>query len=311
MPTDKTKPGLNPFSESTAYDTTESKAYEEQGNKFTNYADGTTNKAKEDSRALEKEQHDRPKESLDPNAGKNIAQGQSQYGMINNRNYAQTLRLAREADAYNNKPQDHIVRYGSAFGSGIRDMGTGYDRPQIQTMETRAMNQAYQLDTNQKQLAQQLQDAVNHKDLNAFIQLYQQLYNITLTREEAVREFRRFERQVVIQQTMQRNMTKFNSQYGRFFSAETLEAINNLVTKGHSIYAKDLAGMLTGSTTASEQAQLEEAIVNGYMESVFGPDWQYDGKNANEKMRHYQNFKLRLQNEFMKLKTEQEKGIKG
>ena len=149
-----------------------------------------TNQSSDETRGLEKEQRSRSKESLDPNAGKNIAQGQGQYGMINNRNYAKTLRLAREADAYNNKPQAHIVRVGSVFGSGIQDMGTGYDRPKIQTMETRAMDQSFQLDTSQKQLAQALQDAVNHKDLNAFIKTYSQLYGITLDKQQAMADMK-------------------------------------------------------------------------------------------------------------------------
>ena len=40
---------------------------------------------------------------------KNIAKGESQYGMFNDRDYSTTLRLAREADRYNNKPTEHIM----------------------------------------------------------------------------------------------------------------------------------------------------------------------------------------------------------
>ena len=110
-------------------------------------------KAADETRKYEEEQHKTDKSKLDPNANKNIAKGESQYGMFNNRDYSTTLRLAREADRYNNRPAEHVMGIGTRKTGGNKDYGLGYDRPKIQTMETRAMDQAQQLDTQQKSAA--------------------------------------------------------------------------------------------------------------------------------------------------------------
>ena len=52
-----------------------------------------TDRTSRKSRDLYEEQLATPKSKLDQNANKNIAAGQSQYGMYNRRNYATTLRL--------------------------------------------------------------------------------------------------------------------------------------------------------------------------------------------------------------------------
>ena len=221
-----------------------------------------TNQSSDETRGLEKEQYNKSKSELDPNAGKNIAQGQGQYGMINNRNYAKTLKLAREADAYNNKPQEHIVRVGSVFGSGIQDMDTGYDRPKIQTMETRAMDQSFQLDTNQKQLAQALQDAVNHKDLNAFIKTYAQLYGIILDKQQAMVTMRQLERQAQISNTMQKYQAQWLAEFTRAFNAETVAVINDL--QADPIFQNYLAWMLTGGAAPQQEQYVEQAFLNEY-----------------------------------------------
>ena len=104
-------------------------------------------KAADETRKYEEEQHKTDKSKLDPNANKNVAKGESQYGMFNDRDYSTTLRLARETDRYNNRPTEHVMGIGTRKTGGNKDYGLGYDRPKIQTMETRAMDQAQQLDT--------------------------------------------------------------------------------------------------------------------------------------------------------------------
>lgn len=229
-----------------------------------------TNQSSDETRGLEKEQYDKKGTDLNKNQNANYAQGQGQYGMINNRSYAKTLKLAREADAYNNKPQAHIVRHGSVFGSGIQDMGTGYDRPKIQTMETRAMDQSFQLDTNQKQLAQALQDAVNHKDLNAFIKTYAQLYGITLDKQQAMVTMRQLERQAQISNTMQKYQAQWLAEFTRAFNAETVAVINDL--QADPIFQNYLAWMLTGGAAPQQEQYVEQAFLQEYYKKN---GWKY------------------------------------
>lgn len=222
--------------------------------------DAEGDKAASNTKDLKTEQQETDKSTLDPNANKNIAKGQGTYDMFNNRNYSTTLRLAREADAYNNKPVDHIIHQGSYKGSGIRDLGVGYDRPNIETMETRAMQQAQQLDTNQKMLAQALQDAVNHKDLDAFIQCYKQLYNIQLDKMQAAIEMRRFSRQLEVQQMMTKSMAQWQSYFTRAFSAETAATIMNMV-EDNPMYAQYLSYALTGQGTPAQEEYVASTIL--------------------------------------------------
>lgn len=141
---------------------------------------GNTQRANEATKGLMNEQINTPGSKLNKQGqNANNAKGGGMYGMFNNRNYGTTLKLARQADAYNARPIGHVER--SNWKQAAQDAGTLVDKPQLNTMEQRAMEQTQQLDTNQKQLAQALQAAVFAKDLDAFKSAYAQLYQVNLT----------------------------------------------------------------------------------------------------------------------------------
>jgi hypothetical protein len=222
---------------------------------------GSKNKGDTDTKALEKEQYSKPKSELEQNAGKNIAKGQSQYGMYNNRDYSKTLKLARMADTYNSKPQEHLMSVGTRNTGGIKDLGTGYERPELQTMETRAMDQALQLDTNQKQLAQALQDAVNHKDLNAFIQAYQQRYGIALDRYKAELTMNQWARQQEMSQMFTKSYAQWQNEFGRYFSDQTSHTIFDMVRTDPQ-YAAMLSATLGVGRPPAQYEQIQQDFVN-------------------------------------------------
>lgn len=228
--------------------------------------DAAGDKAKGNTRSLEQEQHGTDKGYLDENAGKNIAKGQGSYDMINNRDYGTTLRLAREADAYNNKPVGHMFAMGPwRQGQNIaQDMGTGYDKPKIETMETRAMDQSFNLDTNQKQLAQALQDAVNHKDLDAFQQLYKQLYGIELDKMTAEIEMTKQARIAQFQDSINRRMSEWTAYLNRAINAQTAAAI--VYEMGHNeVLGNMMAWMLGNGAQALSQ---DEVLMRNYQNQM-------------------------------------------
>ena len=231
-------------------------------------------KAADETRKYEEEQHKTDKSKLDPNANRNIAKGESQYGMFNNRDYSTTLRLAREADRYNNRPAEHVMGIGTRKTGGNKDYGLGYDRPKIQTMETRAIDQAQQLDTQQKSAAIALQDAVNRKDLEAFKMAYMQLYGITLSDRDATVAMTNMIRTTETQQILAQGMDYFK----RAFGTETGTALYNLSqSENNPMLANMLGQIITGGVVPPEKGEifLQQAT------DELAKEYQKQGKDKN------------------------------
>ena len=231
-------------------------------------------KAVDETRKYEEEQHKTDKSKLDPNANRNIAKGESQYGMFNNRDYSTTLRLAREADRYNNRPAEHVMGIGTRKTGGNKDYGLGYDRPKIQTMETRAMDQAQQLDTQQKSAAIALQDAVNRKDLEAFKMAYMQLHGIALSDRDATVAMTNMIRTTETQQILAQGMDYFK----RAFGTETGTALYNLSqSENNPMLANMLGQIITGGVVPPEKGEifLQQAT------DELAKEYQKQGKDKN------------------------------
>lgn len=239
-------------------------------------------KASDETRNLEQEQHETDKKKLDPNAGKNVAKGQSQYGMFNNRDYGTTLKLAREADRYNNKPTEHVMGIGTRKTGGNKDYGLGYDRPKIQTMESRAMDQAQQLDTQQKSAAIALQDAVNHKDLEAFKMAYMQLYGITLSDRDATVAMTQMARTAETQQILVQGMDYFK----RAFGVETGTDLYYMAKGGNGQLASAVAAIITSGMVPPQQAEI---FAQEYMNQKMQ---EYKMQNPNASMQDTFNYAL-------------------
>ena len=231
-------------------------------------------KAADETRKYEEEQHKTDKSKLDPNANKNIAKGESQYGMFNNRDYSTTLRLAREADRYNNRPAEHVMGIGTRKTGGNKDYGLGYDRPKIQTMETRAIDQTQQLDTQQKSAAIALQDAVNRKDLEAFKMAYMQLHGIALSDRDATVAMTNMIRTTETQQILAQGMDYFK----RAFGTETGTALYNLSqSEDNPMLANMLGQIITGGVIPPEKGEifLQQAT------DELAKEYQKQGKDKN------------------------------
>ena len=194
--------------------------------------------------------------------------------MFNDRDYSTTLRLAREADRYNNRPTEHVMGIGTRKTGGNKDYGLGYDRPKIQTMETRAMDQTQQLDTQQKGAAIALQDAVNRKDLEAFKMAYMQLYGITLSDRDATVAMTNMIRTSETQQILAQGMDYFK----RAFGTETGTALYNLSqSENNPMLANMLGQIITGGVVPPEKGEifLQQAT------DELAKEYQKQGKDKN------------------------------
>ena len=249
----KDKPGLT--SESTD---AKAKEYTDKSIKET---DSAGDKAIESTKKQEQKVHDTDKKKIDPNHGKNIAKGKGTYDMYNNRDYSTTLRLAREADAYNSRPREHIYEQNHWKAGGTQDLGTGFEKPELKTMETRAMDQVFQLDTNQKQLAQALQDAANRQDLEAFQEAWRQKYGIELDKMQAELEMVKLQRQLQQQQLFTKDMSAWSEYFKRAFGLETADYIMSQV-KNDPLLASMYAQVLGGWAAPAQVEYVAQGIIN-------------------------------------------------
>lgn len=193
--------------------------------KFIGETQYITDKAKQDYKGLAQEQYNTDPLALNKNNNSNYAMTGGQYGLINGKDYGNTIALARRADAYNNAPMAHMFSVKHQSRGGTTDMGTGINKPMLKTMETRAMDQAFNLDTQQKQLAQQLQAAVDRKDWDAYVKLYTQLYGAEQAKMSARNEFLRSTRMQEVQAVFTNFIHKYRHIFERHFTSETIQEV--------------------------------------------------------------------------------------
>ena len=208
--------------------------------------------------------------SLNPTGdqNKNIAKGEGSKGSINNKSYSDTLRMIRNIDKYNIRPVEDAFSVGTRHTGGAKNLGKMYERPELKTMETRAMDQSIQLDTEQKQLAIALQDAINHKDYDAFVNVYEKMFGVQLTTMQAEQAIRQWMQQQQASSVLAKDAVQWNKEFMRAFDANTLTALMDL-----SNTDSQLASLLTNtmygiSTPAIEERSIQKTIMelkNRYM----------------------------------------------
>lgn len=236
-------------------------------------------------------------ESLYKDQNTNIAKGEGSKGMINDKDYSTTLRLARMADAYNNKPMAHIMSGGTHLLGGLQDLGAGYARPQISTMETRAAQQAFDLDTQRKQAEQQLQAAVDAKDYDAFKAILAQNLGIELNDAQARYALDQYALQLALQDVTAKNRDEFVREYARYFDTETATVLYNMV-QSNEPWAMQLAGVLEGQVIPpSKQDQFAADFIDGWLRET-------NPQTSEETMKQYNKALMILQENHIKYDVE-------
>ena len=158
----------------------------------------------------------------------NFAKTGGSKGSLTGKDFSSTLNLMRRADKYNNKPVENMIHYGSYKGSGIQNLGTGYERPKIETEEMREMERNRALDAQQKQLMVQLQDAINRKDVEAFKSAYEQIFGITLSETQIIEAMRQWTQQQQVTNTATKDIASWQKKFMRSFDEETLDYLMQL-----------------------------------------------------------------------------------
>lgn len=240
-----------------------------------NQIDTAADTGKDKTKQAFREVKDVSGDSLNPQESQstNIAKTGGSKGTINNRSFNNTLNLMRRVDRYNNKPVGHVLHQGHWRGSGIQDLGTEYERPKIETMESRTMNQAMQLDTQQKQAAIALQDAINHKDIDAFKTAYEQIYGITLSTTAAIQAMRQWSQQQQITNLATKDVTGWNKLFMRAFDLQTLTYLDNLSKTNNP-----LSQLITNAMYGLPTMQLDERVLIDGRNSLYGM-YAADGMN--------------------------------
>lgn len=186
----------------------------------------------------------------------NIAKTGGSKGSLTGKDFSSTLNLMRRADKYNNKPVEDMIHYGSYKGSGIQNLGPGYNRPKIETEEMREMERNRALDTQQKQLMVQLQDAINRKDVEAFKSAYEQIFGITLSTTQIIEAMRQWTQQQQITNTATKDVASWQKKFLRAFDMETLEYLTALSQKD-----EQLATLITNAMYGLPTPNLDERIL--------------------------------------------------
>lgn len=186
----------------------------------------------------------------------NYAKGQGQYGMFNNKDYGTTLKLAREVDAYNAAPREHHKVIG--LNNQIQDLGVQYEKPNLETMESRAIQQSIDLDTNQKKKAQDLQAEINGKNWDAFNDRWKQLFDTNMATMKNGQQYIMESRLKQFTHLLTKDATVFNALFNMHMKTSIMQKIANLAESG-DFAASELMSTLFGMPKWTSEDQVRMA----------------------------------------------------
>lgn len=186
----------------------------------------------------------------------NFAKTGGSKGSLTGKDFTNTLNLMRRADKYNNKPVSEMFSVGTRHTGGVKNLGTGYERPKIETEEMREMERNRSLDLQQKQLMVELQHAINSKDVEAFKDAYKQIFGITLSTTQAIQTMQNWSQQQQITNTATKDVASWQKKFVRAFDMETLEYLTALSQKD-----EQLATLITNAMYGLPTPNLDERIL--------------------------------------------------
>ena len=207
-----------------------------------------------------------PGQALNPQEKQkdNYAQTGGSKGSLTGKDFTNTLNLMRRADRYNNKPVTEMFSVGTRHTGGVKNLGTGYERPRIETEEMREMERNRALDLQQKQLMVQLQDAINRKDIEAFKSAYEQIFGITLSETQIAEAMRQWTKQQQITNTATKDITSWQKKFLRSFDEDTLEYLIQL-----SETDNQLSQLLTNAMYGLPTPNLDERVLIRTRDAIY------------------------------------------
>lgn len=209
---------------------------------------------------IEQQAKNRNPTDLNPLQNNNFAMD-GRYGNLNGKSYANTLKLSREADAYNNKPDTQIFHMG-VNGAGPSEVTT-VSKPKIETQEMRQMRANERLDEKQRGTDIDLQAAINKKDYDAFKAAIEQKYNLQLTTAQARQEMLNFAQQERIKTILDKDKAYFQQQLAFSFGMQKARMLLGMVDSGQNpattmILARMLGIDIGDMSSLSQQMAITE-----------------------------------------------------
>lgn len=239
---------------------------EEHSNKAAQQISNAAETGKDKIRAERDEVINTPGQKLNPQEDQkgNYAKTGGSKGSLTGKDFSSTLDLMRRVDKYNNKPVSDMFSVGTRHTGDIQNLGSGYNRPQIETEETREMERNRALDIQQKQLMVQLQDAINRKDVEAFKSAYEQIFGITLSETQIIEAMRQWTQQQQITNTATKDITSWQKKFMRSFDEETLNYLMQL-----SETDNQLSQLLTNAMYGLPTPSLDERVLIRTRDSIY------------------------------------------
>lgn len=197
--------------------------------------------------------------SLNPLQNNNFAMN-GRYGNLNRKSYQDTLKLSREADAYNNKPDTQIFHMGvnSAGPSEV----TTVSKPKVETQEMRQMRANERLDEKQRGADIDLQSIINRKDYDAFKAAIEQKYNIQLTTQQARLEMLNFAQQERIKTIMDKDKAYFQQQLAYSFGMAKARMLLNMVDSGQNPATTMILANMLGINIGDYNSLAQQSSIN-------------------------------------------------
>ena len=206
---------------------------------------------------------------LDEKYGQQFAK-EGRYGNLNNKDFDETLRLSRQADAYNNKPiaKMHLgLSYNPSAGQGVGGFETtGYDRPKLETQEMRQMRANERLDETQRGLDIQLQHDITKLPYEYFKKTMDEKYNIRMNEAEAKRTMAQLSHVAAMNQAIMKNTKDFNARYNAKFGLKLGPIIAELA-KTNSIQAMVFTNYVLGYPALPA----EDVYTYEFLDSIINP----------------------------------------
>ncbi len=239
---------------------------EEHSNKAAQQISNAAETGKDKTRKERDEVINTPGQKLNPQEDQkgNYAKTGGSKGSLTGKDFSSTLDLMRRVDKYNNKPVSDMFSVGTRHTGDIQNLGSGYNRPQIETEETREMERNRALDLQQKQLMVQLQDAINRKDVEAFKSAYEQIFGITLSETQIIEAMRQWTQQQQITNTATKDITSWQKKFMRSFDEETLNYLMQLSETDNQL-SQLLSNAMYGLPTPS----LDERVLIRTRDSIY------------------------------------------
>lgn len=231
-----------------------------------------------------------PGTAIDEKYGQNFAK-EGRYGNLNNKSYEDTLRLSREADAYNNKPIEKMhlgISYNPSAGQGVGGFETtGYERPKIETQEMRQMRANERLDEIQRGLDVQLEHNITKLPYDAFVKTMDNKFDIRMNEAESRRMFEQIRAVDRANQKLMKDTKDFNKRYEAKFGVKVGQFMAQLA-KTNTLQAMVFSNYVLGFPAFTAQEYYTYKFLDPYIKQVAA---HIDSiQDQEEKMRAWQQF---------------------